>query len=115
MNANLKKYEEGIPQDNIVKFAHNWNNKLDLDFFTTIRKAEKYQYYQLREGETFKIMLKDKLYCEAILEDVSLKRFEDITPELMVLDTGTKDYKTLFEKFHVKDICTILLFQRLKK
>lgn len=116
MNANLKKFEEGTPKENVIKFSHNWNNgKLGLDFFTTIRNADKYSYYQLREGEIFDVVLNGKHLCQALLKDVSLKRFEDMTPELLVLDTGTTDYKTLFEKFHVKDICTLLLFQRLKK
>jgi hypothetical protein len=115
MNANLNKFEEGTPKVNIIKFSHNWNSKLSGDFFTTIRNADKYSYYQLREGEIFDVVLDGKHFCQALLKDVSLKRFEDMTPELLVLDTGTTDYKELFEKFHVKDICTLLLFQRVKK
>ena len=114
MQTNIKKYEGGEVKENVIKFSHNWNSKLSGDFFTTIRKAEKYSYYQLRIGETFKVVLNGEHIFDAILHDATLKKIEDITPELMVLDTGTMDYKKLFEKFHVKDTCTLLLFQKLK-
>lgn len=116
MQTNIKKYVGGEIKENVIKFSEDWNGKLTSsgNFFTTIRKAEKFQYYQTRIGEIFNVLLNGIHIYDTILEDASLKKVEQITPELMVLDTGTMDYKKLFEKFHVTDLCVLLLFKKIK-
>jgi len=116
--TDIRKYDEGKPMENKVKFSHNWNmfadtgGKLNCKFFTTIRKPEIYSYYEQRIGEIFDVLLDEKLYCKALLRDATLTAIEKISPELLVMDTGTIDYKNLFEKFHVYDQCVLLLFER---
>jgi len=112
--SNLEKFKSGDLKPNIVKFSHNWNRKLDNGFFTTIRKPEvHFKYYSLRLNEKFDVLLNGKLYCQAMLLDSNVKSIDEITPELLVLDTGTTDYKKLFERFGVKTDCCLLLFKRL--
>jgi len=113
-NQNLSKFQAGEPKPNVVKFSENWNNKLDCDFFTTIRKPDNFAYYSSRIGETFDVMLDGVKHSEAILLDSAMIDIGDITPELLVLDTGTMEYKTLFEKFGIKDKAVFCLFKKIK-
>ena len=100
---------------NVIRFSHNWNGgKLNLDFFTTIRKPDKHNYYANRIGETFDVLLNDVLHCKAILVDAELTELGLINPELLILDTGTRDWQKVFNKFGVIDKCTLLLFEREK-
>ena len=114
MQENLKTHI--IPtEENIIKFSHNWNDgKLNCHFFTTIRKPDVFTYYSSRVGDRFNVMLDGKFFCTSTLVDATLTSIDKITPELLVLDTGTKDYKKLFEKFNVVDACVLLLFERVK-
>lgn len=109
----LSKYNTGSAKPNVVKFSHNWNKKLDCQFFTTIRNTKSYPYYSQRELEIFQVMLNDEFYCRARLISVDVQRLDELTPALLVLDTGTKDWRELFRKFHVVDACTLLLFERI--
>jgi hypothetical protein len=116
--TDIRRYGEEIQMENKIKFSHNWNEwkgeggKLKCKFFSTIRKPELFNYYEPRIGEVFDVMLNDVLYCKALLKDANLTSLTKITPELVIVDTGTKDYKALFEKFHVIDQCVLLLFER---
>lgn len=91
-----------------VKFSHNWNNKLDNDVFTTIRRytPEKYRYYMSSVGETFDVVLKEKLYNTAILEGLFVaEKFSDIHDCIIMLDTGMTDppkFNGLFANFGIK-------------
>lgn len=111
---NLQKYESGKTKPNIVNFSHNWNKKLDGTFFTTIRNVMTHAYYTQRLQELFIVNLNKKFHCRARLLSAELMELDKITPDLLVLDTGTRDWKTLFERFHVIDRCTLLLFERTK-
>lgn len=113
IQANLKKYREKNYDSNIINFMHNWNNKLDNVFFTTIRKPSVYNYYSSREGEIFKVLLKKSEYKQATLMDAELVQLENVTPMLLILDTGTIHYKKLFEKFKVYNKACLLLFKTL--
>jgi hypothetical protein len=110
----LEKYKSGNVKPNIVNFSSNWNKKLHNTFFTTIRKASTHAYYSQRIQEVFDVHLNKELKCRARLLSAELMRLEDITPELLVLDTGTTDWKELFKRFHVVDNCTLLLFVRIE-
>jgi hypothetical protein len=118
--TNIRKYNEGKPMENVIKFSHNWNKfsddsgKLNCKFFTTIRKPEVFSYYEQRVGELFEIFLNSNFFGKALLRDATLTALKKITPELLVLDSGTVDYKTMFEKFQVFDQCVLLLFERVE-
>jgi hypothetical protein len=88
-----------------IKFSHNWNNKLSAKIFTTIRKAtqNKVDYYKGCVGEDFQVLLNNKKICEARLINVGITMFKKIPPILLMLDTGTKDYKKIFKRFGIYD------------
>jgi hypothetical protein len=113
-NQNLNKWDKGKTEPNIINFSRNWNKKLYNTFFTTIRKASTQAYYSQRIQEVFDVHLNKELKCRARLLSAELMKLEDITPELLVLDTGTTDWKELFKRFHVVDNCTLLLFVRIE-
>lgn len=112
--TDIRKYDEGKPMENKIKFSHNWNNKLGGKFFTTIRKPELFNFYEPRVGEIFDVVLNDQIVCKALLKDATLTNIDKITPELLVIDTGNLDYRNLFEKFHVFDACILLLFEKVE-
>ena len=115
MQEDIRKYESKEPSENKIAFLKDWNGKISKGiFFTTIRKPDKFIYYESRIGETFDVILNDKFISKAVLRDATLTSLEKITPELLVLDTGTMDWKVLFEKFHVIDKCVLLLFERIE-
>ena len=110
----IRKYNEPV-KENKINFSHNWNNKLDCKFFTTIRAVDKSTFYELRLKERFNVYLNEKLYCQALLHDVSVLNFKDVTtPEIFVIDTGTLSYREVFDKFGINGDFILLLFERLK-
>lgn len=111
----IRKYQEGKIEENKIKFSHNWNSKLNCKFFTTIRKPDVFSYYEQRIGEIFNVILNDEILCKALLRDATLTSLNKITPELLVLDAGTVDYKKMFERFHVVDQCVLLLFEKIEE
>lgn len=111
METDLRKFDEGRKGDNIVKFASNWGGKLGKKFFTTIRGLDHSNYYEQRIGEVFEVKLEGYPFGYALLHDAHIVDFASITPELLVLDTGTLDYKKIFEKFHIGEKCLLLLFE----
>jgi len=110
----LARFEEEKQNPNYINFSKNWNKKLDCDFFTTIRNVEKASYYQLRVKEKFEVRVNRKRYCDAILKDATVIKFNEVkTPELFVIDTGEMNYMDLFRKFKLGDTFTLLLFERI--
>ena len=100
----------------IVRFAHNWNNKLDGKLFTTIRpwNAEKVKYYLDNIGKTFTVILKNRTYGKARLQAVSVESISDVPGLVLSLDTGMtnqEDILKLFRKFGVDIKVVILLFE----
>ena len=117
--TDVRKFND-VRGENKIKFSSNWNSfmydggKLKCKFFTTIRKPDSFGYYEQRVGEVFDVLLEERVIGKAILKDATLTSIDKITPELLVIDTGTTFYKTLFEKFHVIDKCILLLFERVE-
>lgn len=110
----ILKFEDGKVSKNIIKFSQNLNNKLNCNFFTTIRRPELFTFYDIRKGEVFDVFLNNTFLFKAFLLDVIFTSLDRITPELLVLDTGTTNYKKIFDKFHIYNKCIILLFERLR-
>ena len=75
---------------NRIKFSHNWNNKLNLNVFTTIRtwSRKKVLYYLSLVGHKFDVLLKDKKIGEAELQSMEVLEFSDIPDALLMYDTG---------------------------
>lgn len=99
-------------RNNVIKFSHNWNNKLDNVIFTTIRKKDVYSYYSQRLDEPFMVMLKGVHVGDAVLIECRVDDFVSIPKELLMVDTGTSDYHQIFKRFGVVDTCVILTFKR---
>lgn len=105
-----------------VKFSHNWNNKLDNDVFTTIRRytPEKYKYYMSSIGETFDVVLNGRLYNTSNLEGLFVaEKFKDIHDCIIMLDTGMTDIvkiNGLFANFGIKSETKSIIpvFKRIK-
>ena len=105
-----------------IDFSHNWNGKLDNEFFTTIRKfmVDKLRYYHGSIGETFGVFLNGEKVCEARLEIADLFKLNrsNIYDKIIVmLDTGLPHEKAfdLLAKFGCEHEGILLLFKRLEE
>ena len=103
---------------NKIKFCHNWNNKLNHDIFTTIRKytEEKYLYYNDLIGAKFEIVLNNQKIGEANLIDIDICEFQNIPKGLLHIDSGiinNYEIEDLFKKFGInkEDKVLILTFK----
>ena len=105
----------------VIRFSHNWNNKLDNPIFTTIRSSNeaKLKYYKEAIGYGFDVFLKKKKYCYAELQQVEEYLFDDIPEGLLMTDTGMEfsDMQQLFANFGIEsgDKVLILTFQGINK
>ncbi len=99
---------------NLIKFSHNWNQKLDQKIFTTIRKYDykKWKYYRSLKDKQFRVVLNGKTYGEAILISVQSMSFKEMPEGLLCSDTGAevKEAYKIFKKFGLDEYeCTIIL------
>lgn len=78
---------------NIIKFTHNWNNKLEQQVFTTIRRwnHEKQEYYEQLISEPFDVLLKGTKVGVAELHSVQVVEFSQIPKGLIMMDTGLRE------------------------
>lgn len=65
-----------------LRFNRNWNNKLNCEFFTTIRQVS------FDKEERVEVFLKNEPYCEAECIECKPARLGSLPPYLIVLDTG---------------------------
>lgn len=101
----------------LIRFSHNWNNKLEQSIFTTIRKfgVRKASYYSKLVGEEFDVELQKVKFGKAKLIDMQVIEFGNVPRGLLYTDTGMKtkpDVMNLFAKFKVfpSDNVIILTF-----
>lgn len=82
----------------VIKFSYNWNNKLNCNFFTTIRKLNK--YYQL--GEIYKVFCNEIFCFDAKIIHISRIYMRDLTEKICLHDTGypMKETKIMLKKMH---------------
>ena len=104
----------------VIKFSHNWNNKLDNDVFSTIRRhtSEKQQYYNSLVGATCNVLLEGMYHCNATLLRVTAYNYSDVDRHILALDTGIYDVAeqdALFSQFGCKDRVLVLLFKKGEK
>lgn len=82
-----------------IKFSKNWNNKLDCDYYTTIRvwNPNKYQV-----NENYEIILNDKIKHVATIVDVKKIFFKDINNWISRLDAGLteQEFKAMMCKMY---------------
>lgn len=93
-----------------ISFSKNWNNKLDNQFFTTIRlyNKEKFDYYLLNIDKIFDVKLNGHNYSQVKLLKVEKFKFSDIPNGLKIIDAGP-NYKDIFSKFDVNDSSDIII------
>lgn len=82
-----------------LKFAKNWNNKLNNDVFSTLRKKGT----GIMHGDAVAIVLADKVYKWAQVVGVSECKYSELSPVLLALDTGITDLSVhgLFKNFGI--------------
>ena len=101
-----------------IRFSKNWNNKLDNEYFSTIRifSPGNWKYYNELINNEFDVFLGRDKRGTARLLAVEAWLFRDIPKTLKIIDTGTEDYERIFQKFGISDSSmTILLsFRRVK-
>lgn len=92
--------------DGVIKFSYNWNNKLDSNYFTTIRRYNPDKYHL---GAVHSVMLKTKgrwvtCYNKARIIDVKMLKLSQIAdnPWICGLDTGysQKETESIFRKMY---------------
>lgn len=90
---------------NRINFFHNWNNKLDLDIFTTIRRYDnqKYNYYSSQKDKSFIVCLNKIEIKEVVLLSVEIAIMRDVPKGLICMDTGLayKEATKIFNKFGI--------------
>lgn len=99
---------------NIIKFSRNWNNKLNNNIFTTIRKYsdEKYEYYLNQLNKQFYVELNKKMTCIVKLLEVTPSNYLDISLTMLRLDTGIIDNNNIddiFKIFGIKENDKVLI------
>ena len=89
-----------------VRFLKNWNNKLNNDYFLTIRlwTPSKHRYYlsQQMNFEKVNVLVDDELYCRAKLICMNTDILKNIPEWACYVDSGyskSKFYK-LLENFY---------------
>jgi hypothetical protein len=103
----------------VIEFSHNWNNKLNNTYFTSIRQENLTKYII---GKLYDVILKDELLKHAILVDIRKFQIKDLTNYMACLDTGYSKEESLniFSKMYKIDASTsekvfyFLLFKTIK-
>ena len=102
-----------------IKFSKNWNNKLNCDIFTTIRKSSvsKFKYYKSVLGQRFEVILKFEPFREVNLINVQELYLKEIPLHVLRLDTGIEDLakiEEIFKEFGIGDYdkCLLLTFSK---
>jgi hypothetical protein len=87
----------------LVRFSHNWNDKLYLTIFSTFRKYDEQNlsFYSKHLGDVFDVFLKKQKMCEATLIGMKSSLLKDVPVEFLWLDTGYNDEETIYALFEI--------------
>jgi len=90
-----------------INFSHNWNNKLDCKYFTSIRRSSRYKV-----GERYEVSLKGRPIKVVRCLAQKMVTMESITPEECWIDTGYSKTETIdiLMKMHTDVITTATTF-----
>lgn len=90
---------------NSIKFSYNWNNKLNCNFFTTIRKVNPMH----KIGEVYQIMINETPVFTAKIIHLSRCHVENLSESQCLQDTGYAKAETraMLAKMHHIDITCI--------
>lgn len=89
-----------------IKFNQNWNNKLALEYFSTIRlwTRDKFSYYSKQKEEVciFDVLVKGEKYSEAHLVLLEINELKYIPEWLCYLDAGMnrEEFMRFMEKLY---------------
>jgi hypothetical protein len=72
-------------QNKKLNFSYNWNNKLNCNYFTTIRLHNPTKYFKTGVYDVF---LKEEFKGEAVIIDIKSQLVENMTEYSCGLDTG---------------------------
>ena len=104
-----------------IKFSKNWNNKLNCNLFSTIRKftEEKAIYYKDNLNRIFEVELDNEVLYNAKLFDVKVCLYNDLEFDFLVYDTGIPSLAVIdrvLSKFGVQEgnNCIVLWFERVQ-
>jgi len=88
-----------------IRFSKNWNNKLNDEVFTTIRKSNKGNtlFYRSQINKSFNVILNHEgnfhYVCKATLIAMNEKKFKEVSLELLMTDTGLSNKEEIDELF----------------
>ncbi len=89
-----------------IRFSKNWNNKLELVYFTTIRMhtKNKFNYYKKEKdsNSVFNILLRGEKKGEAYLVDMEVNELMYIPEWLCLIDAGLnkEEFSKLMEEMY---------------
>lgn len=95
---------------NTIEFSHNWNNKLDCTYFTTLRLSDRFQ-----PCEWLIVMFKNAIKGRAVVLDKKALKISSLNGWICGLDTGygTPETIKILEKMYpgkINDNTTIYLY-----
>jgi len=82
-----------------LEFSYNWNNKLDSDFYTTLRLHNPDKYVL---GRIYDVKLKGKSHHKAVLVSGKILKLANINEFIADLDTGysVEECKNIIKKMY---------------
>lgn len=88
-----------MPKNKEIKFSYNWNNKLDCNFFTTIRLYNPIKY---QIGHIYDVSLKGEFKKQARLVEMKKIHHDQINAFIAGLDTGysVEETKKILERMY---------------
>lgn len=84
-----------------LHFSHNWNNKLNCDFYTTFRIHNSFKYHT---GAILDIHLNKEFLHTAYIVDVRTFGLEKLNPFITTLDAGltVEEFIAMLRRFYSK-------------
>jgi hypothetical protein len=99
-----------------INFDRQFKFKLNQKIFTTIRKFEKFDFYNSNINKIFDIFLDNKFFCKALLKKVEVKHLDLLSPEIIRKDTGMEyeDAMQYLKEHGIENQAILLFFEKIK-